>query len=158
VFRGYLQPRFGACVKRAWAAVAIVGLIFTAVHFDAWTGPAMVYVAGFSAAFGIGGIRAGSIAPLCGLHAAHNAMEFLWFPHESNAVTTWPMADANVAALSIWIVWLFWTTRPRLGKALVRQDFGDTETRPNHALQRTRPSPPGCNRTPSWAGSLSLGR
>jgi len=30
--------------------------------------------------------------------------------------------------------------------------------RPNHALQRTRPSRPGCNRTPSWAGSLSLGR
>src|SRR6266568_4978577 len=29
--------------------------------------------------------------------------------------------------------------------------------RPNHALQRTRPSRSGCNRTPSWAGSLSLG-
>ncbi len=29
---------------------------------------------------------------------------------------------------------------------------------PNHALQRTRPSRPGCNPTPSWAGSLSLGR
>ncbi len=28
----------------------------------------------------------------------------------------------------------------------------------NHALQRTRPSRPGCNRTPSWAGSLSLVR
>jgi len=27
----------------------------------------------------------------------------------------------------------------------------------NHALQRTRPSRPGCNPTPSWAGSLSLG-
>ena len=29
---------------------------------------------------------------------------------------------------------------------------------PNHALQRTRPSRPGCNRTLSRAGSLSLGR
>ena len=28
----------------------------------------------------------------------------------------------------------------------------------NHALQRTRPLRSGCNRTPSWAGSLSLGR
>lgn len=28
----------------------------------------------------------------------------------------------------------------------------------NHALQRTRPSRRGCNPTPSWAGSLSLGR
>ncbi len=33
-----------------------------------------------------------------------------------------------------------------------------TTERPNHALQRTRPSHSGCNRTPSWAGSLSLGR
>src|SRR5258706_8730396 len=34
----------------------------------------------------------------------------------------------------------------------------DTQ-RPNHPLQRlTRPSRRGCNRTPSWAGSLSLGR
>ena len=31
-------------------------------------------------------------------------------------------------------------------------------TWPNQALQRTRPSRPGCKRTPSWAGSLSLGR
>jgi dihydrofolate reductase len=29
---------------------------------------------------------------------------------------------------------------------------------PYHALQRTRPSRPGCKRTSSWAGSLSLGR
>ncbi len=27
---------------------------------------------------------------------------------------------------------------------------------PKHALQRTRPSRYCCNRTPSWAGSLSL--
>ena len=34
-----------------------------------------------------------------------------------------------------------------------------TSTTPNdHALQRARPSCPGCNRAPSWAGSLSLGR
>jgi len=35
---------------------------------------------------------------------------------------------------------------------------GDTMSEPNQALQRTRPSRPGCKRTPSWAGSLSLGR
>ena len=29
---------------------------------------------------------------------------------------------------------------------------------PNHVLQRTRRERRGCNRTPSWAGSLSLGR
>jgi hypothetical protein len=30
-----------------------------------------------------------------------------------------------------------------------------THQRPNRALQRTRPSRYGCNRTPSWAGSLT---
>lgn len=121
VFRGYLQPRVGAWVKHTWVAMAIVGVIFTIVHFDAWTAPGIVYVAGFSAAFGIGGIRTGSIAPLCGLHAAHNAMEFLWFPHESNTVTTWPMTGTTVAALAVWLVWLFWTTRPRPATAFVSQ-------------------------------------
>ena len=33
-----------------------------------------------------------------------------------------------------------------------------TTEAPNHALPRTRPSRRGCNPTPSWAGSLSLGR
>ncbi len=32
------------------------------------------------------------------------------------------------------------------------------DTRPNYALQRTRPSRSGCNPRASWAGSLSLGR
>ena len=41
-------------------------------------------------------------------------------------------------------------------RAFMICQFG--HTRPNHALQRTRPSPRGCNPTPSWAGSLSLGR
>ena len=31
----------------------------------------------------------------------------------------------------------------------------ETNRRPNHALQRTRPSSPGCNPRVSWAGSLS---
>ena len=33
-----------------------------------------------------------------------------------------------------------------------------TNVTPNHALQRTRPSRSGCNRSVRWAGSLSLGR
>lgn len=113
VFRGYLQPRVGAWVGRTWVAVAVVASLFTAVHIDAWTGPGMLYVAGFSAALGVGGVRAGSLAPLCGLHAAHNAMEFLWFPHESNTTTTWPQAALTVGALSVWLAWLFWLTGRR---------------------------------------------
>jgi len=34
----------------------------------------------------------------------------------------------------------------------------DTMTWANHAPQRNRPSRRGCNRMPSWACSLSLGR
>ena len=107
----------GAWLNRTWITVAIVGAIFTLAHIDAWTGPGLVYVAGFSAAFGIGGVRAGSVAPLCGLHAAHNAMEFLWF-RESNAVTTWPMAGFTIMALSLWLGWLFWITRTRTAGAV----------------------------------------
>jgi hypothetical protein len=38
--------------------------------------------------------------------------------------------------------------------------FSDKPTAetPNHALQRTRPSRRGCNRSVPWTGSLSLGR
>ncbi len=39
-----------------------------------------------------------------------------------------------------------------------RQMMERRDLTPNHALQRTRPSHRGCNPTPSWAGSLSLGR
>lgn len=113
VFRGYLQPRVGAWVGHTSVAVVVVGSIFTAVHIDAWTGPGIVYVAGFSIAFGVGGVRAGSLAPLCGLHAAHNAMEFLWFPHESNNTTTWPQAALTTGALSVWLIWLFWMSDQR---------------------------------------------
>lgn len=134
VFRGYLQPRVGAWVKRTWVAVLIVGLFFTAAHTDVWTGPGIVYIVGFSAALGIGGIRAGSIAPLCGLHAANNAMEWLWFPNDSNNMVTWPIATVTVAALLLWLAWLFWMTRSKTVKNPLRQDAGPS---PNFA-----PEPP----------------
>ena len=118
VFRGYLQPRIGAWVKRAWIAVAVVAVIFAAAHPDSWTGPGIVYILGFGIAFGIGGVRAGSLAPLCGMHAAENTMDWLWFPHDSNATMTWPMAAVTVAALFIWLVWLFWIIRPSPNTAL----------------------------------------
>ncbi len=113
VFRGYLQPRVGAWVKRPWIAVLIVVIVFTAVHPDAWTAPGIIYIASFGFAVGIGGVRAGTLAPLCGLHAAENAMDWLWFPHDSNTTDTWPMVVAAVAGLSIWLGWLFWITRKK---------------------------------------------
>jgi membrane protease YdiL (CAAX protease family) len=37
VFRGYLQTHAAAWMRRTWAAVAIVAVLFTSLHFDAWT-------------------------------------------------------------------------------------------------------------------------
>jgi membrane protease YdiL (CAAX protease family) len=111
LFRGYLQTRLAAWTNRVWLAVAITAVIFTAAHVDAWTGPAIVYVGGFAIAFGVGCVRAGSLAPLAGMHAVHNAMEFLWFPHEGLRSTTWAMAAVTAAGLSLWLGWLFWSTR-----------------------------------------------
>jgi membrane protease YdiL (CAAX protease family) len=124
VFRGYLQPRVGAWVNRPWIAVLIVVIVFTVLHTDAWTAPGIIYIASFSFAVGIGGVRAGTLAPLWGLHAAENAMNWLWFPHDSNAVDTWPMVVAAVAGLSIWLGWLFWITREKPTNALERQNIG----------------------------------
>ena len=45
-----------------------------------------------------------------------------------------------------------------MGRARAQITESAVMKRPNHALQRTRPSRRGCKRTPSWAGSLSLGR
>ncbi|MGO9003301.1 MAG: lysostaphin resistance A-like protein [Limisphaerales bacterium] len=124
VFRGYLQPRVGAWVKRPWIAVLIIGLVFVAGHPDAWTAPGIIYIASFGLACGVGGVRTGTLAPLCGLHAAENAMNWLWFPHDSNAADTWPMAGVTAAGLAIWLGWLFWTTRQKPTNTLERPDIG----------------------------------
>ena len=46
----------------------------------------------------------------------------------------------------------------RSREASAQMESHMSPTPPNHALQRTRPSRRGCKRTPSRAGSLSLGR
>jgi uncharacterized membrane protein len=48
------------------------------------------------------------------------------------------------------IAWLCWVPNLLVAELLLNQTH-------NPALQRSRPSRPGCKRTPSWAGSLSLG-
>ena len=112
VFRGYLQSRIGAWVKRPWIAVAVVGALFASLHLDSsGTGSGMAFVLTFGLALGIGAVRAGSLAPLCGIHAANNAMEFLWFPKATNAELTWSETGVAAAALVVWLVWLFWITR-----------------------------------------------
>ena len=63
---------------------------------------------------------------------------------------------AGIPAVLIAVVFL------RCARQIVRSHIQETEMiqtqRPNHALQRTRPSRSGCNPRVPWAGSLSLGR
>jgi len=107
LFRGYLQPRIGAWVKRPWMAVGITALVFTGVHRG---GSLAAYAAiAFGAVLlGTAGIRTGTLAPLLGMHAMHDTLEVLWHPGETNAGATWLDAVVWVVGLSIWFGWLLW--------------------------------------------------
>jgi membrane protease YdiL (CAAX protease family) len=76
VFRGYLLTRLAAWTKRPCIAVLIMTVAFTAIHLHS-NPAAKVGIALFAVAFGAGCIRAGTLAPLIGLHAAHNTLETL---------------------------------------------------------------------------------
>lgn len=122
VFRGYLQTRVAAWVKRPWLAVIISTLIFTAAHRGA-NPAAYTAIALFGVVFGAACVRAGTLAPMCGAHAAHDTLECLWQPgghtNEVNASTIWLEVVLVAAALSIWFVWLLWVTRKRPADALI---------------------------------------
>jgi membrane protease YdiL (CAAX protease family) len=110
LFRGYLQPRIGAWTKRPWAAVGITALLFTVVHRDA-TWAAYAAVAFGAVLLGTAGVRAGTLAPLLGMHATHDTLEVLWHPNDTNAGATWLDAVVWAVGLSIWFGWLLWATR-----------------------------------------------
>jgi membrane protease YdiL (CAAX protease family) len=122
VFRGYLLTRVAAWVRRPWLAVCISTLVFTLVH----RGNAAAYtaIALFGIAFGAACIRAGTLAPMIGLHTAHDTLEILWHPKETNAGATWLDVAFIAVALSIWFGWLLWVTRTRLPDTLERQNIG----------------------------------
>ena len=110
LFRGYLQPRIGAWVRRPWAAVVITALLFTVVHRGA--NPAAYTAIAFGASLlGAASIRAGTLAPLLGMHAMHDTLELLWHPNDTNAGATWLGAAVWVVGLAIWFGWLVWATR-----------------------------------------------
>jgi membrane protease YdiL (CAAX protease family) len=129
LFRGYLQPRIGAWVKRPWAAVGITALGFTVLHRGgSWAAYAAI---GFGAVlFGTAGIRAGTLAPLLGMHATHDTLEVLWHPNDTNAGATWLDAVVWVVGLSIWFGWLLWATRSRPVGAFAQPDGAANPSQP----------------------------
>lgn len=117
VFRGYLQTRVAAWVKRPWLAVCLSTLVFTLVHRGA-NPAAYTAIAIFGIVFGAACIRAGTLAPMVGAHVAHDMLECLWHPssptNKANASATWLDVAFIAVALSIWFAWLFWATRSRI--------------------------------------------
>jgi hypothetical protein len=109
VFRGYLQTRVAAWVKRPWLSVCISALVFTLVHRG--NPAAYTAIALFGIAFGAACIRSGTLAPMIGLHTTHDTLECLWHPHETNAGANWLDVVFITVALSIWFGWLLWATR-----------------------------------------------
>ncbi len=112
LFRGYLQPRIGAWVRRPWGAVLITALLFTVVHRGA-SPAAYTAIALGASLLGAASIRAGTLAPLLGMHATHDTLEILSYPNETNAGATWLDATVWVVGLTIWFGWLVWATRSR---------------------------------------------
>lgn len=109
LFRGYLQTRVAAWVKRPWLAVCISTLIFTLMHRGNMA--SHIAIAMFGVAFGAAGIRAGTLAPMVGMHTAHDTLESFWHPGETNAGATWWDVAFVAVALSIWFSWLLRATR-----------------------------------------------
>jgi membrane protease YdiL (CAAX protease family) len=109
LFRGYLQTRVAAWVKRPWLAVCISTLIFTLLHRGNMA--AYIAVAMFGAAFGVAAIRTGTLAPMIGAHTAHDTLESFWHPNQTNGGATWWDVAFVTVGLSIWLGWLLWATR-----------------------------------------------
>ena len=118
MFRGYLMTRVAAWVRRPWLAVCISTVVFTLMHHG--NAAAYTAIALFGIAFGAASIRAGTLAPMIGLHTAHDTLEVLWHPKETNAGATWLDVAFVGVALSIWFGWLLWITRTRLPDTLDR--------------------------------------
>jgi hypothetical protein len=114
VFRGYLQTRLAAWVKRPWLAVCLSTLVFMLVHRGA-NPAALTAIALFGLVFGVACIRAGTLAPAIGAHVAHDALEGIWqpsgHPNAVNASTTWLEVGFIAVSLALWLGWLFWAPR-----------------------------------------------
>jgi membrane protease YdiL (CAAX protease family) len=111
-FRGYLQPRLGAWVKYPWLAVGLPATLFTLTHRgSSWAAYADLALA--SLLWGTAALRAGTLAPLIGMHATNNTLNALSYPDDSNADVGWVGALLWAVEQGIWFSWLLWATRRR---------------------------------------------
>lgn len=108
--RGYLQSRIGAWVKKPWIAICISTLLFTLVH-DHAPPAAKFKIAALGLIFGISAVRAGTLSAPIAMHAAHNTLASLLL--HAHKDITWLDALLTIPQAGLWLVWLFWTTRPR---------------------------------------------
>jgi uncharacterized protein len=143
LFRGYLQPRLGAWVRRPWLAVGITAAVFTLAHRGgSWA--AYAAIAFGALLLGAASLRAGTLAPLVGMHATHNALEVLWHPNDTNAGATWVDAVVWAAGLAIWFGWLLWATRDRPEEGIARSSaaagsqLSRSETNPTPVVAGSR--------------------
>jgi membrane protease YdiL (CAAX protease family) len=111
LFRGYLQTRVAVWVRRPWLAVCVSTLTFAAMHRG--NTAAYIAIALFGLAFGAASIRVGTLAPMVGMHTAHDTLESFWHPSDTNAAATWWDVAFVAVALSIWFGWLLWITRTK---------------------------------------------
>ena len=142
-FRGYLQTRVAAWAKRPWLAVGITALLFTGVHVGGNLA-AYAAIAFAGVLFGIVCIRAGTLAPLLGMHIAHDLLEVLWHPNDTNAGATGVDVVVWVVGLLIWFGWLLWATRSRPIDSLAQ---------PSGTANGSQPFRSETNRTSPAAGS-----
>lgn len=113
VFRGYLQTRLAAWVKRPWLAVCIVAFSFTAVHRGNLAAYTAIALFGFG--WGAACVRAGTLAPMIGAHVAHDTLNILLQPANpnANASTTWLEVGLIGVGLAVWFAWLVRATRAK---------------------------------------------
>jgi len=111
VFRGYLQTRLAAWMKRPWLAVCLTALVFNLLHRGNLAAHTAILL--FGIVWGVAAIRAGTLAPMIGAHVAHDALSCLLQPGDGNASATWLEVWLIAGALALWLGWLFWATRNR---------------------------------------------
>ncbi len=142
LFRGYLQPRLGAWVKYPWVAVGIPAALFTLTHRGS-SSAAYAGIAFAGVLWGAAAMRAGTLAPVIGLHAANNAFNALRYPQGSNAGVAWVGAGICAVELVIWFGWLLWATRRGAVEVLAQPDV---------PANRSQPVDAETNRTSAGAG------
>ncbi|HTV89725.1 MAG TPA: CPBP family intramembrane glutamic endopeptidase, partial [Stellaceae bacterium] len=74
LFRGYLTQALGRVLRRRGIIAAIVGIVFAALHFDAYGALTMPYLFGLSVLYSIVSLRDERLELTIGAHAATN-----WF-------------------------------------------------------------------------------